>query len=203
MAGKERGDAQPRLLAAFLNCHEHLRRMVRRLAHPEDVDDILQETFVRAYVAAKTTEIRNPSAFMLKTARNVALNHRSSAESQRTLSVEDSQLQTLHDHESTATLESQMESMERFLCFCRAVRALPDQCRRVFVLKKISGLSQQEIAEYCGISESTVEKHVAKGLLLCARMMREAGHSLSVGDSASGGDKPPRREASAGEDGHG
>jgi RNA polymerase sigma-70 factor (ECF subfamily) len=38
-------------------------------------------------------------------------------------------------------------------------------------LKKVYGLGQREIAAYMGISESTVEKHVAKGLMLCAQFM--------------------------------
>src|SRR5690606_21501220 len=171
-------------LAAFLGSHDRLRRTVRSLARPEDVDDILQETFIRAYVAAKKTEIRNPGAFMLKTARNVALNQLWSAESQRTLSVEDAPTSSVH--ERTATLESELESKERFLSFCRAVRSLPAQCRRVFVLKKVYGLSQQEIAEYLGISESTVEKHVAKGLLMSMHAMRAMGHSSEADAEAVG-----------------
>ena len=56
----------------------------------------------------------------------------------------------------TPSLERQFESRERFLMFCRAVRELPLQCRRAFILKKVYGLSQKEIADYLGISESTV-----------------------------------------------
>ena len=40
-----------------------------------------------------------------------------------------------------------------------AVRQLPEQCRRVFVLKKVYGYSQREIAKELSLSESTVEKH--------------------------------------------
>jgi len=64
-------------------------------------------------------------------------------------------------------VESEVDSQERFLHFCRAVRALPLQCRRAFILKKVYGLSQREIAAYLEISESTVEKHVARGTLDC------------------------------------
>ncbi|HEY8521712.1 MAG TPA: sigma-70 family RNA polymerase sigma factor [Gammaproteobacteria bacterium] len=166
-------DRSGRLLSAFLDCRDLLGRVVRRLVRPEDVDDILQETFIRAYVAAKETEIRHPRAFMVKTARNVAMNKLLSADSQRTCSMEDYAPSAVYG--STETLESEIEAKERFLGFCRAVRALPAQCRRVFVLKKVYGLSQQEIAKHLGISESTVEKHVAKGLLMCARSMEDAG----------------------------
>src|SRR5687768_17920191 len=37
-----------------------------------------------------------------------------------------------------------------------------------------SGLSQQEIADRLGITQSTVEKHIAKGLLMCREYMETA-----------------------------
>jgi len=52
-----------------------------------------------------------------------------------------------------------------------AVGSLPEQCRRVFVLKKVYGLSQEEVAARVGIAESTVEKHIAKGALLLYERM--------------------------------
>jgi DNA-directed RNA polymerase specialized sigma24 family protein len=48
---------------------------------------------------------------------------------------------------------------------------LPDRCREVLTLRKLYGLSQREIAQRLGIAESTVEKHVAYGVHLCAERM--------------------------------
>ena len=169
---KSGSEPQAGVLSVFLECRDMLGRVIRRLVRADDVDDILQETFVRAYVAAKTTQIRHPRAFLLTTARNVAMNQLLSADSRRTRSIEDCSSSAVFRGSDNVELEH--ESKERFLGFCQAVRALPVQCRRVFVLKKVYGLSQQEIAERLGISESTVEKHVAKGLLLCVRSMRDA-----------------------------
>lgn len=159
-----------------------LRRLVGRIVNPHDVDDILQETFIRTYAASEKTEIRHPRSFMLRTARNLALNHVTSAYSKRTQMEDFSSIEVYGSEES---LESQFESKERFLGFCRAVRDLPAQCRRVFVLKKVYGLSQEEIAAYLGISPSTVEKHVAKGLLLCKESMHAMGHAVGEASKAS------------------
>jgi len=71
-------------------------------------------------------------------------------------------------------------SSEEFRQFCEAVRQLPLQCRRAFVLKKVYGYSQKDIAKELKISESTVEKHVALGLRRCAGKIhsKESGGRL-------------------------
>jgi RNA polymerase sigma-70 factor (ECF subfamily) len=48
------------------------------------------------------------------------------------------------------------------------IAALPAKCRKAFVLRKVHGLSQREIAHRMHISESTVEKHIGKGVRLLA-----------------------------------
>jgi len=44
--------------------------------------------------------------------------------------------------------------------------SLPERCREVISLRKVDGLSQKQVAQKMGITESTVEKHIAKGLRL-------------------------------------
>ena len=166
------------LLDEFLACRSALSRVLGRILNRHDIDDILQETFIRACAAAEKTEIRHPRSFMLKTARNLALNHVGTAYNRRT-QVEDFSSGDVSISEVSLIVESveaELESKERFLGFCRVVRALPPQCRRVFVLRKVYGFTQQEIAVYLHISESTVEKHVVKGLLLCKASMKEMGY---------------------------
>lgn len=181
--------AKARLLSQFVICRASLSRLLARIVRPQDIDDILQETFIRACAASERTEIRSPRSFMLKTAQNLALNHVATAYQKRTQMVDFASSDVCPVTES---LEDEFESKERFLSFCRAVRALPPQCRRVFVLRKVYGLSQHEIAARLGISESTVEKHVAKGLLLCRESLLEAGYL----DADTGRDRGRKREAS-------
>lgn len=142
-----------------------LEHLVRGIVNRSDIEDIVQETFVRSYEAERDRPIRHPRAFMFRTAKHIALNHIQRSDQRLVDSFEDFiEPDALMQSES---VEAQFESKERFVMFCRAVRTLPAQCRRAFILKKVYGLSQKEVAEYLGIAESTVEKHVAKGLLDC------------------------------------
>jgi RNA polymerase sigma factor (sigma-70 family) len=162
------------LLAVFLECRSTLMRLVGAIVNRHDVDDILQEAFTRSYEMAGRTTIRNPRAFLLRTATNIALNHISSAGNRLTDAMEDLPLSTVNEQWVAESPEAQLDASQRFVLFCQAVGGLPPQCRQVFVLKKVYGLSQQEIAQRLGIAQSTIEKHIVKGLVACRKYMAGA-----------------------------
>jgi len=56
-----------------------------------------------------------------------------------------------------------------------AVRALPDRCRQVIMLRYLDGLAYKEIAEQLGISPETVKVHMAKGMRRCAAFFADRG----------------------------
>jgi RNA polymerase sigma-70 factor (ECF subfamily) len=81
--------------------------------------------------------------------------------------------------------DEQIDGRRRFEAFCAAVDRLPPLCRRVFVLRKVYKLSHAEIAEILNVSHSTIEKHVAKGLLRCRDYLRDQGMLESLDLAAS------------------
>jgi RNA polymerase sigma-70 factor (ECF subfamily) len=167
--------------SVFLHYKQRLAHHIRHIVHPQDIDDIVQDTFVKSYEAELKHSIEFPKTYMLRTVRNLALNHVQSWSKLYTDNIEDGDF--LNNHLHTRPLEQEFESKERFLCFCRAVEQLPEQCRKVFILKKVYGLSQQEIASYLKLSESTIEKHIAKGIRRCYEYMNtheQSGTSATV-----------------------
>ena len=63
-------------------------------------------------------------------------------------------------------------SAEEFALLCEAVRSLPRQCRRAFVLKKVYGYTQKEIMAEMGLGQATVETHIVNGTKKCVQYMR-------------------------------
>jgi RNA polymerase sigma-70 factor (ECF subfamily) len=159
--------------------HTRLKRyLAALLKRPEDVEDIAQESFLKVLEAGSKGEIRYENAYLYRTARNLALNSLNRKSSQLTDSIED-----LLDSDVLAQstwLEDDIIAQQRFELFCRAAAALPDQCRRVLILRKVYGLSQLEVADRLGISVSTVEKHLAKGLLRCSQYMESQGYPAGI-----------------------
>jgi RNA polymerase sigma-70 factor (ECF subfamily) len=84
-----------------------------------------------------------------------------------------------------SSLEKQFESKQRFIHFCQATENLSAEVKRVFLLKKVYDMSQRDIAELLQLSESTVEKHVAKGLMQCAQFLARQQQPQRADDSQS------------------
>ena len=158
----------------FLGMRGRLASLASRIVPPKEIEDIVQETYVRLCQVKKKEDIREPRSFMMRTARNLALDHVKRSESRLADSVESLENpEILLSDELYDQTYDEVASAEEFSFFCEAVRALPLQCRRVFVLKKVYGYSQREIAEELGISENTVEKHVALGVKRCTLFLIE------------------------------
>ena len=193
--------------ATFGRYRKVAARLIARIVRPHDVEDVVQETYLRLFQASQQQVIRHPRAFMLVTARNVAFNlvARADALDHEPLAWPENQgndvdeagaealLLAAADH--APTLEQSAEADEEFQLFCRAVRTLPPQCRRAFVLKKVYGLSQREVARELDVSEGTVEKHLARGLAACTQFMKAHGSALAGDGAAADAARRRRRGA--------
>lgn len=168
MAGEDK------IYSVYLKLRGKLARSVAGIVPPRDVEDIVQETYVRICQIRNVDEIESPKSFLYRTVRNLALDHRKRAENRLADMVEDiDSLFTDDSHVAWDHTFEQAASNEAFGLFCEAVRLLPMQCRRVFVLKKVYGYSQSEIAKEMNISENTVENHIATGIKKCTRFMQQ------------------------------
>ena len=178
----------------FMSCRSSLKRYIARFVHhPQDIEDIVHETFLRTYAAEIKTQIQSPKAFLFRTARNLSLKHLSKSSFKLTDYLGDMELsEVLIDEVST---ENRVEAEEKFAVFCKAVRQLPSQCRRAYILRKVYGLSHKEIAEHLDISTNTVEKHLANGILRCSEFMRNYGYPVVETRSSK---KSKQRQGSTG-----
>lgn len=157
----------------FLTIRLGIARVVSQIVPPHEVEDIVQETYVRLCQVGNPKQIHHPKAYLYKTALNLALDSQKRAENRMTepWAEESDTSADLVGLAVDHTFE-QVASSEEFGHFCEAVRQLPVQARRVFVLKKVYGYSQKEIASELRLAESTVEKHVALAVRRCTAFMQ-------------------------------
>ncbi|MDC0068814.1 RNA polymerase sigma factor, partial [Gammaproteobacteria bacterium] len=122
---------QSPVMRAFRSNESALRAFVSQLvATPSDIDDVTQETFLRAFNAEKSQEIQQPKSFLFKIARNVVLSNFARKSNRLTDCIADfDALGVIEERD----VSDEVEAEETFAQYSGAIAALPQQCRRVFL----------------------------------------------------------------------
>jgi len=170
---KPAGDKQGvNILNAFQLHQLSLKRFIGRyLNNAQDIEDVTQEAFLRAYKAERSTDVRQPKSFLFRIAKNVAISQLRSKSRQITDYIEDQpSADVLLSEWST---EDEVMAQQKLGIHCEAVAALPPKCRRVYLMRKVYGMPHKEIAQRLGIAASTVEKHLMKGVEACDRFIQQ------------------------------
>ena len=169
-------------LARFVLPHEPELRswlMKRRVAGLE-IDDIIQETYARLISAESVAGVRNPRTYAFSAAHSIILTHLRRARVVSFKAMAD--VDDLGFPSDEASPEAQTVDRDELGRLAEAIAELPGKLRDVFRLRRVEGLSQREVAAKLGLAESTVEKHLAKGLLLIMNAFARGGN-LDAGAS--------------------
>lgn len=140
-----------------------------------EVDDIVQESYAVLASMESVADIRHPRAYLFQVAHSLVVRN---IRRSRVVMIE--AVDDLHDcPDDAATPEQSAVGRDELRYLAETVAAMPPRTREAFVLRRIHDLPQREIARRMNLSESTVEKHIARGL----RKLRDR--------SASGGRPSP------------
>jgi RNA polymerase sigma-70 factor (ECF subfamily) len=147
-----------------------IQRLIGRMVRDVDlVEDIAQETFIRAYRALH--QFRGDAQFYtwlyriaINTAKKFLL------ELKRDLTVSESAFKTDHDDDETSwagnepiadeTPESLLAAKEIASAVNAAMMALPEELRQALTLREIEGLSYEEISEMMNCPIGTVRSRI-------------------------------------------
>ena len=143
-----------------------LRRFfLRRLRNAADAADATQETFLRFLTAPQKTVIENPQAYLFQIAKSVAsrTTARYVADAHLFLPAEAGLDQPL----DAPCQERIVNGRQCLLLLAKAIEKLPNRCQEVFILSRLHGMANGEIAKRLGISRNMVEKHIIKALIHC------------------------------------
>jgi RNA polymerase sigma factor (sigma-70 family) len=148
------------------------RRQASRLVPTAEAEDLVQEAYARAINASHHREIVNPRSFVLTIIRNLAHERHRRATVVRFEHLADMEAMDIADSapDQFAILSGNLE-LARLIAL---MDKLPPQPRAVVKMRRIDGLLPGDIAVRMGLSVSTVEKHLAKGLAILAYAMQEA-----------------------------
>jgi RNA polymerase sigma-70 factor (ECF subfamily) len=138
-----------------------LARIRRRTRSDQDAEDLLHDAWLRLSAYRAEHEVREPVAFMVQTAARLAVDQHRRKRRISGTPVEsfDGSLQ-----DSSALQDEVLAARERLMRVQAGLEKLPRRTREVFVMHKVEGMKLREIAAALGISQSAVEKHMAKAV---------------------------------------
>ncbi|WP_340314076.1 RNA polymerase sigma factor [Rhizorhabdus argentea] len=165
-------------------------RLRRALASEADLDDLVSEALVRAYGAEDWANIANGRQYLFRIARNVLID-----DARRNAILSFDSVADLDDTQADSRTETGISARDELRQVQRAIEAMPPQCRRVFILRRVHERSIAEIAAEMELSVSTVEKHLGKAVQLLSRAIAE----MEEGTFERGGSAGERPGAAAGE----
>jgi RNA polymerase sigma-70 factor (ECF subfamily) len=147
------------------------RLALRMLNNPEDAEDVLQETFIKAYRGLQAFEGRSSvSTWLYRIAVNEALLHLRqrgpdlvSIDAERKTEEGESEPVQLVDWR--ALPEEELLSVETRQVLDKAIQRLPATLKSVFLLRDIEGLSVRETAEALEVSEAVVKTRLLRARL--------------------------------------
>jgi RNA polymerase sigma-70 factor, ECF subfamily len=151
-----------------------------RVGDHHDAEDLTARTFQRALANISTFESRGVpvSAWFYRIAHNLVANWHRDRSRRQTIPLD-----SLVDQRSPLDSPQQMaERDEQCQALLRALRRLPDERQQLIVLKFADHLSNAEIGEVMGRTESAVKSLYHRTLLSLRRELVKQGYTSDDGD---------------------
>lgn len=161
VATKER--PQTNILELFLAHQQKLHAyFYARLRNREASADLVQETFLRFTKKKYDSYGSCAVAYLYRIASNLVIDHVRRDRRRRTECVAPDCLTDISD--DTQEPPEIVDACEQIQRLQRAVQDLPERTRRVLILYRLKEFTYSEVAARLAISESSVQKHLAKAL---------------------------------------
>lgn len=140
-----------------------------------EIDDVVQETYAIMGEISSIDHIHSPRNYVFQTAHSIILAHHRRRKIVPIDYIAD--LDSLPSADPAPSPEMEVSGREELLRLGELLMELPPRQREAFRLLKLESLSQRQAAMRMGVSESTLEKHVAKAILfLMDRLGRSGRH---------------------------
>lgn len=149
----------------FLAHHRQLESLARKsIGNSETAADLVQDVFARTLAAGPRATEDDDKRVLHASVRNAVIEHHRTERrrSQIMASVLPEQMVA-----PVCSPQLGLEARQALSALDEALYQLSPRCRGIFIMRRVEGLSNEEIARRHGISINSVEKHIARALRHC------------------------------------
>src|SRR4030066_2488653 len=153
------------------------RLATKMLIHQKDAEDVLQETFIKAYRGLKSFDGRSKiSTWLYRIATNEALmvirrKHPEVVSIDEPVETEAGEQEPVQIIDWCCLPEEELLSDESRERLDAAVQRLPESLRVVFLLRDMNDLSTHETAEVLGLTDTAVKTRLSRARLRLREML--------------------------------
>lgn len=178
VARVQKGDKRAYDLLVLKYQRKIMRMLARMVRDPDEIEDVAQEAFIKAYRALP--QFRGESAFYtwlyriaINTARNWQAARSRRPTGENVIENEDGETFSAVDSLTDInTPESMLASRQIVETVNAAMNALPEELRTAIVLREIEGMSYEDIAQSMGCPIGTVRSRIFRAREAIAAQLR-------------------------------
>lgn len=169
------------LRALFLErYHDFCGQLKRRLGSEDLARDAMQETYLKIHESDVLPSVRNPAAYLFRTALNTAEDQR--RRDARLLTGEES-LALLHLADEAQDPARICEGRNDIAVLGQALTGLPVRTQQMLMAARVHGETHAQIAIRYGVSERMVAKELKRALDHCAVALARSSDASLSGDA--------------------
>ena len=161
---------------------------LRMTRNPQDAEDLVQETYLKAYNAFDRFKPgTNLKAWLYRIMTNTYINTYRKKQRRPLVTsaddVTDNQLYTSSSHESTGLESAEVEALKLMpnSRISQALNELNEDYRMVVYYADVEGLAYKEIAEVMGIPLGTVMSRLHRGRKQLREMLKDVARDQGIG----------------------
>ncbi|MFK2913342.1 sigma-70 family RNA polymerase sigma factor [Pseudomonas sp. 3HC3] len=168
------------LLASFQEHYDDLLQfLTRRMSDRQRAADVAQETYLKLVnIDEQAVPVLHARSFIFRVAGNLAID--ALRREQRIAASHDDSDGASEVACPAPAPEAALLARERLQILDQALLQLPDNARQALLLNRVEGLTQKQVAQRLGVSESMVAKYIGQALRHCRGRLKQAGVAASV-----------------------